>query len=707
MLQKLRQLQDGEKTAIKLNAGRYKKEVKVERYKNRFVLRFGFSRKLIDEVKSMEGRKWHGFDTADHPRGKWWSIPITERNLFTLAYLMGLDPYERYNCPLEDVEIAVRSLKGVPTELYEHQKTFVKHILTRRHCIIAGEMGTGKTLGAGVAVELFQEMIDLELHPGNFWFIAPKSALRAVELDFAKWDIKVKPTFMTYDHMRKMIENWVPGTPAPRVLIDDESSKLKNPKAKRTIANQILADGIRSDYGYNSLIVEMSGSPAPKSPLDWWAQCEIARPGFLKEGSLYAADHRLSVIVSAQGLDGTAFPKRLAWKDRAGICENCGKSKEDLCHDFEFTVDPCVYQEAENEVAKLYRRMNGLVLVMLKKDCLDLPEKQYEMIYVEPTKETKRFARLVQKRETTAIGALTALRTLSDGFQYVQEQCGEKKCPTCLGESTINEWFDPEEPEATVNPHDRALAEFGVDRTIKDYNYEDCDEYYIEGEYYTLAEARPILEERAKEIAERFEQKKITCPHCAGNKVIPEYTREPKRIDCPKDKVVLDELDNHEEIGRLIIYAGFFGSVDRVVDICLDRKWVVIRVDGRGWHVFHPEGGTFGGNPLILFQELLKEYPRVVFIGQPDAAGMGITLTASPTILYYSNSFNAEGRIQSEDRIHRVGMDVNRGATIKDIIHLPTDEYVLNNLKAKRKLQDITLGEIVRYVEEGTNTDRE
>ena len=73
---------------------------------------------------------------------------------------------------------------------------------------------------------------------------------------------------------------------------------------------------------------------------------------------------------------------------------------------------------------------------------------------------------------------------------------------------------------------------------------------------------------------------------------------------------------------------------------------------------------------------------------------MGLTLTASPSIVYFSNDFNAESRIQSEDRIHRPGMDVNRGATIYDLIHLPTDRTVLDNLRAKRVLQDMTLGSL-------------
>ncbi len=71
---------------------------------------------------------------------------------------------------------------------------------------------------------------------------------------------------------------------------------------------------------------------------------------------------------------------------------------------------------------------------------------------------------------------------------------------------------------------------------------------------------------------------------------------------------------------------------------------------------------------LEEFQNKDSEYDHICFIGHPGSAGMGITLTAASMIVYYSNDFNAESRIQSEDRIHRMGMDENRGATIVDLV---------------------------------------
>jgi hypothetical protein len=39
-------------------------------------------------------------------------------------------------------------------------------------------------------------------------------------------------------------------------------------------------------------------------------------------------------------------------------------------------------------------------------------------------------------------------------------------------------------------------------------------------------------------------------------------------------------------------------------------------------------------------------------------------------------------------------MDIDRGHTIKDIIHLPVDELVINNLQKKKKLQSMTMGQL-------------
>jgi len=63
------------------------------------------------------------------------------------------------------------------------------------------------------------------------------------------------------------------------------------------------------------------------------------------------------------------------------------------------------------------------------------------------------------------------------------------------------------------------------------------------------------------------------------------------------------------------------------------------------------------------------------FLGQPQAGGMGLTLTAAELVIYYSNDFNLETRLQSEDRAHRIGtakpvvyVDLIAVDTVDDVI---------------------------------------
>jgi SNF2 family DNA or RNA helicase len=94
------------------------------------------------------------------------------------------------------------------------------------------------------------------------------------------------------------------------------------------------------------------------------------------------------------------------------------------------------------------------------------------------------------------------------------------------------------------------------------------------------------------------------------------------------------------------------------------------------------------------FQCFRERFPKVVVIANPEAGGMALTLTAAPTEIFYSNSFKFEARGQAEDRAHRPGMDSNRGLTIIDFVMLPTDKLVIDNLKKKKVLQDMSMGEL-------------
>lgn len=53
--------------------------------------------------------------------------------------------------------------------------------------------------------------------------------------------------------------------------------------------------------------------------------------------------------------------------------------------------------------------------------------------------------------------------------------------------------------------------------------------------------------------------------------------------------------------------------------------------------------------------EALQSGSARAFVGNASSGGIGLTLTAAETTIYYSNDFNLETRKQSEDRNHRIG----------------------------------------------------
>jgi len=610
------------KEKTKFRVGRFLVPVTLTHEDKRITVEFPFNRGLIAEVKSMAGAKWHGYDKPN-PR-KIWSISNCTRNRFQISYLKGENPYAPWDRGIVQQEYT--------RDLYTHQKAAIDFILTRHYCELAADCGLGKTL---VAIEVIERA-----KPVSAWYVAPRSALRAVQLEMKKWNCQGEFEFMTYHGLVKRVNNFTETSEVPQLLFIDEASKIKNPTAQRSQAVMIVADYIRAEWGDEGLVLLMTGTPAPRSPLDWHHQTEVCCPGFLKEGTQAKLKQSLAITEKCENPTGGSFYQIISWRDDPKKCNICGEfadhenhksltsfttvthEDEDVWHEFVPSVD---------EVSRLSKRLEGLVLVQFKEDCVDLPDKIYRTIELPPTPQMLQVARTILDTSSTTIGGLTLLRELSDGFQYNKVVDGFETCPVCKGS------------KRTENPL-----------------YE----------------------------ADNTQDPTTICDGCGGQGHRKKYKRVTEEVECPKDEALRDLLDEYGEVGRTVIYGGFQGSVDRIITICEACNWAWIRADGRGW------SSNLDGEFLENFQEKVIDIPRIAFVGQAGAAGMGLTLTASPVIIYYSNDFNAENRMQSEERAHRIGMDVNRGCTIIDLLHLPTDYLILENLKQKRHLQSLTLGQI-------------
>lgn len=78
------------------------------------------------------------------------------------------------------------------------------------------------------------------------------------------------------------------------------------------------------------------------------------------------------------------------------------------------------------------------------------------------------------------------------------------------------------------------------------------------------------------------------------------------------------------------------------------------------------------------------------FVGNTQTGGYGITLTEATTTIYYSNNYDLEKRLQSEDRNHRIGQTSN--VTYIDLVTPHTvDMKILKALKAKMNIADAIL----------------
>ena len=80
------------------------------------------------------------------------------------------------------------------------------------------------------------------------------------------------------------------------------------------------------------------------------------------------------------------------------------------------------------------------------------------------------------------------------------------------------------------------------------------------------------------------------------------------------------------------------------------------------------------------------------FVGQPRTGGFGLTLTEAKTVVYYSNGYDLEIRLQSEDRAHRIGQ-TNKVTYIDIVAENTTDEKILSALRKKINISTKVMGE--------------
>ena len=150
-----------------------------------------------------------------------------------------------------------------------------------------------------------------------------------------------------------------------------------------------------------------------------------------------------------------------------------------------------------------------------------------------------------------------------------------------------------------------------------------------------------------------------------------------QKIDALKE--ILDETD-----GKVIIWANYLWNIHQI------KHELMVKYGEKSTVCIFGEVSVEDRRQAV---QRIQEDPETRFlVANPTTGGFGLTLTACNTVIYYSNNYNLEVRMQSEDRAHRLGQ---KGSVVYvDIVAKNTlDEAIMKSLINKGKIAAKTLGE--------------
>ena len=146
---------------------------------------------------------------------------------------------------------------------------------------------------------------------------------------------------------------------------------------------------------------------------------------------------------------------------------------------------------------------------------------------------------------------------------------------------------------------------------------------------------------------------------------------------------LLEETD-----GKVINWANYRADIKNIVTALKKPYGEASTVEYHGG-----VDSTLRQEHIAQFQQ--KNGPTRYFVGNAQTGGYGITLTAANTVIYYSNSYDLEKRLQSEDRAHRIGQ--TGSVTYVDLIAENTvDDKIVKSLRNKINIANEIMGEDIK-----------
>ncbi len=231
-------------------------------------------------------------------------------------------------------------------------------------------------------------------------------------------------------------------------------------------------------------------------------------------------------------------------------------------------------------------------------------------------------------------------------------------------------------------------------RVLKDDCLDLPDKIFIKRQIQLTPDQRRLYDQMKKEaiailkgkqsttvntLTQLMRLQQITCGHFTAD----DGATQP----IPNNRIteLMDVLEETE--GKAIIWAHYQYDITAIIQ-AVSKKY------GPGSIVDY-----YGLTPQEERQPNIKRFqddPKCRFIvGTPSTGGYGITLTAANTVIYYSNGYDLEKRLQSEDRAHRIGQ--KKSVTYVDLMADDTvDEKIVKALRKKINIASEVLGEELR-----------
>jgi len=199
---------------------------------------------------------------------------------------------------------------------------------------------------------------------------------------------------------------------------------------------------------------------------------------------------------------------------------------------------------------------------------------------------------------------------------------------------------------------------------------------YAQMKSMALAELKGKMITTVNVITQLMRLQQITCGH---------FKADDGSFQEIKNNRVDELMDLIEEIeGKTVIWAHWQKDVQIIKETLIKKYGKCSVVD------------YYGLTPQDERQENIKNFQQRAevrfFVGTPQTGGYGITLTAASNMIYYSNGYDLEKRLQSEARIDRIGQ--NKPMTYIDILAEDTiDEKIVKSLRKKVNIATEIMGE--------------